>query len=102
AAVERVAPVARTTSTPPRGQGWASIRWRMASAPAIPPPPRPGLLRPGAPRGGGLRDAGERARGAGRVDATVPRLLHRRGLAPRPGAGGGGRGRPAAAGAPAR
>ena len=36
---------------------------------------------PGAAARGGVRHAGERARGAGRVDAAVRSLLHRRSLA---------------------
>src|SRR3954465_13528863 len=78
------------TSTPPRGQGWAAIRSRIASAPAIvTTSARQGLVSRTNHPGGGLCHADERARGAGRVDAALCVRLHPRSLAPRSGSGGG-------------
>src|SRR5215203_3484452 len=69
------------TSTPPRGQGWAAIRSRIASVPAIVTPSAWAVLPRSGPDGG-VCHASERARGAGRVDAAVYGLLHHGGLAP--------------------
>src|SRR3982750_3720929 len=83
------------TSTP-HGQGWAAIRSRIASVLAIVTPPTWAVLPRRGPDGGVCR-AGERARGAGRVDAALCGLLHHGGLAPCSRAGGWGPARPGAA-----
>src|SRR3954463_12923696 len=84
------------TSTPLHGQGWAAIRSRIASVLAIVTPSTWAVLPRRGPDGG-VCHAGERARGAGRVDAAVCGLLHHGGLAPCSRAGGWGPARPGAA-----
>src|SRR3954454_11926850 len=83
------------TSTP-HGQGWAAIRSRIASVLAIVTPSTWAVLPRRGPDGG-VCHAGERARGAGRVDATVCGLLHHGGLAPCSRVGGWGPARSGAA-----
>src|SRR5215210_5365362 len=75
------------TSTPAHGQGWAAIRSRIASVLAIVTPSAWAVLPRRGPDGG-VCHAGERARGAGCVDAALCGLLHHGGLAPCSGAGG--------------
>src|SRR5215208_4483015 len=83
------------TSTPPHGQGWAAIRSRIASVLAIVTPSAWAVLPRRGPDGG-VCHAGERARGAGRVDAALCGLLHHGGLAPCSRAGGWNPARPGA------
>src|SRR5215218_2336803 len=84
------------TSTPPHGQGWVAICSRIASVLAIVTPSAWAVLPRSGPDGG-VCHAGERARGAGCVDAAVFGLLHHGGLAPCSRANGWGPARPGAA-----